>query len=195
MISFRSVSQIRNLWQRISTLMVSKQSGCLIQELNMKMVILCMIAALKLTCGFRKQMGRLLLVLFFIWWSWFFKLIFWGVKVINVLISGEVWPGPCVFPDYTQSKVRSWWGSLVKDFIYNGVDGIWNDMNEPAVFKVILKFILMHAHSLLFVCDLTTSFISVCNKDNAWEQHPQRGWWNWRLSKSLILSQRIIFQP
>ncbi|KAF2308931.1 hypothetical protein GH714_024635 [Hevea brasiliensis] len=52
---------------------------------------------------------------------------------------GEVWPGPCVFPDFTQSKVRSWWASLVKDFIPNGVDGIWNDMNEPAVFKVATK--------------------------------------------------------
>ncbi|XP_057477808.1 uncharacterized protein LOC130765414 isoform X2 [Actinidia eriantha] len=52
---------------------------------------------------------------------------------------GEVWPGPCVFPDFTQSKARSWWASLVKDFISNGVDGIWNDMNEPAVFKVVTK--------------------------------------------------------
>ncbi|XP_065877970.1 uncharacterized protein [Euphorbia lathyris] len=52
---------------------------------------------------------------------------------------GEVWPGPCVFPDYTQSKVRSWWANLVKDFISNGVDGIWNDMNEPAVFKSVTK--------------------------------------------------------
>ncbi|XP_027912854.1 uncharacterized protein LOC114172722 isoform X2 [Vigna unguiculata] len=49
---------------------------------------------------------------------------------------GEVWPGPCVFPDYTQSKVRAWWANLVKDFISNGVDGIWNDMNEPTIFKV-----------------------------------------------------------
>lgn len=48
-----------------------------------------------------------------------------------------MWPGPCVFPDYTQSKVRAWWANLVKDFISNGVDGIWNDMNEPAIFKVI----------------------------------------------------------
>ncbi|PRQ19143.1 putative alpha-glucosidase [Rosa chinensis] len=52
---------------------------------------------------------------------------------------GEVWPGPCVFPDFTQAKVRSWWSNLVKDFICNGVDGIWNDMNEPAVFKVVTK--------------------------------------------------------
>ncbi|KAK9052894.1 hypothetical protein SSX86_029524 [Deinandra increscens subsp. villosa] len=52
---------------------------------------------------------------------------------------GEVWPGPCVFPDFTQEKARSWWANLVKDFVSNGVDGIWNDMNEPAVFKSITK--------------------------------------------------------
>ncbi|CAL5359371.1 unnamed protein product [Camellia sinensis] len=51
----------------------------------------------------------------------------------------EVWPGPCVFPDFTLSKTRSWWASLVKDFISNGVDGIWNDMNEPTVFKAVTK--------------------------------------------------------
>ncbi|KAF3683179.1 putative transcription factor MYB39-like [Capsicum annuum] len=52
---------------------------------------------------------------------------------------GDVWPGPCVFPDFTQSKARSWWSNLVKDFIFNGVDGIWNDMNEPAIFKTVTK--------------------------------------------------------
>ncbi|KAK4401021.1 Alpha-glucosidase 2 [Sesamum angolense] len=52
---------------------------------------------------------------------------------------GDVWPGPCVFPDFTQSSARSWWANLVKDFITNGVDGIWNDMNEPAVFKTVTK--------------------------------------------------------
>ncbi|GER26760.1 alpha glucosidase-like protein [Striga asiatica] len=51
----------------------------------------------------------------------------------------HVWPGPCVFPDFTQSGARSWWANLVKEFIANGVDGIWNDMNEPAVFKTITK--------------------------------------------------------
>ncbi|KAF8024369.1 hypothetical protein BT93_F1528 [Corymbia citriodora subsp. variegata] len=52
---------------------------------------------------------------------------------------GEVWPGPCVFPDFTQSKVRHWWAQLVHNFVSNGVDGIWNDMNEPAVFKSVTK--------------------------------------------------------
>ncbi|KAK9215057.1 hypothetical protein WN944_007060 [Citrus x changshan-huyou] len=67
------------------------------------------------------------------------KIDVWIQKADGTPFIGEVWPGPCVFPDYTQSKVRSWWASLVKDFIYNGVDGIWNDMNEPAVFKSVTK--------------------------------------------------------
>ncbi|KAM4124060.1 hypothetical protein ACB094_01G203900 [Castanea mollissima] len=63
----------------------------------------------------------------------------WTQKADGRPFVGEVWPGPCVFPDFTQSKVRSWWASLVKDFTSNGVDGIWNDMNEPAVFKSVTK--------------------------------------------------------
>ncbi|KAF4400709.1 hypothetical protein G4B88_001264 [Cannabis sativa] len=63
----------------------------------------------------------------------------WIKKQDGSPFIGEVWPGPCVFPDYTQEKVRMWWANLVKDFISNGVDGIWNDMNEPAVFKVVTK--------------------------------------------------------
>uniref|UniRef100_A0A2N9EQC3 Uncharacterized protein n=1 Tax=Fagus sylvatica TaxID=28930 RepID=A0A2N9EQC3_FAGSY len=63
----------------------------------------------------------------------------WVQKTDGSPFLGEVWPGPCVFPDFTQSKARSWWASLVKDFISNGVDGIWNDMNEPAVFKAVTK--------------------------------------------------------
>ncbi|XP_034704565.1 alpha-glucosidase 2-like isoform X1 [Vitis riparia] len=63
----------------------------------------------------------------------------WIHKADGTPFVGEVWPGPCVFPDFTQSKARSWWACLVKDFISNGVDGIWNDMNEPAVFKTVTK--------------------------------------------------------
>lgn len=47
---------------------------------------------------------------------------------------GNVWPGPCVFPDFTQEKTQQWWSSLYKDYMAKGVDGVWNDMNEPAVF-------------------------------------------------------------
>ena len=47
---------------------------------------------------------------------------------------GEVWPGDCAFPDYTRPETRRWWGGLYKDFLANGIDGVWNDMNEPSVF-------------------------------------------------------------
>jgi alpha-glucosidase len=52
---------------------------------------------------------------------------------------GPVWPGDCVFPDYTSDKVRSWWAGLYKDFMATGIDGVWNDMNEPAVFNTPTK--------------------------------------------------------
>ena len=47
---------------------------------------------------------------------------------------GDVWPGPCHFPDFTRPDVRMWWATLYKDFMATGIDGVWNDMNEPAVF-------------------------------------------------------------
>ncbi len=52
---------------------------------------------------------------------------------------GTVWPGPAVFPEFTQAQTRAWWGSLFKDFVADGVAGFWNDMNEPAVFGVPTK--------------------------------------------------------
>lgn len=48
--------------------------------------------------------------------------------------NGNVWPGSCVFPDFTRPETCAWWGGLYKDFLALGVDGVWNDMNEPSVF-------------------------------------------------------------
>jgi alpha-glucosidase len=52
---------------------------------------------------------------------------------------GEVWPGPSVFPDFTQKSSRDWWGTLYKPLVAEGISGFWNDMNEPSVFKVASK--------------------------------------------------------
>lgn len=50
---------------------------------------------------------------------------------------GKVWPGECYFPDFTNPIVRSWWADLFEHLIDDiGVHGVWNDMNEPAVFEV-----------------------------------------------------------
>jgi alpha-glucosidase len=40
-----------------------------------------------------------------------------------------------VFPDFSKPAARAWWGGLYKDLVAAGVAGIWNDMNEPAVFE------------------------------------------------------------
>jgi len=47
----------------------------------------------------------------------------------------KVWPGICAFPDFTDAKARAWWGDLYKKPLSEGVDGFWNDMDEPAVFS------------------------------------------------------------
>ena len=52
-------------------------------------------------------------------------------------MKGKVWPGECYFPDFTNPEVRTWWSGLFKELIEDiGVRGVWNDMNEPAVFEI-----------------------------------------------------------
>ncbi|MEQ8925562.1 MAG: glycoside hydrolase family 31 protein, partial [Fulvivirga sp.] len=49
--------------------------------------------------------------------------------------KGSVWPGPCHFPDFTNPEARIWWSGLFSGLVNDGVAGVWNDMNEPAVFE------------------------------------------------------------
>ncbi len=52
-------------------------------------------------------------------------------------MKGKVWPGECYFPDFTNAEVRAWWANLFEELIGEiGIQGVWNDMNEPAVFEV-----------------------------------------------------------
>lgn len=48
--------------------------------------------------------------------------------------EGVVWPGKCSFPDFTDPVARAWWIEQCKGLLDMGVDGIWNDMGEPALF-------------------------------------------------------------
>jgi alpha-glucosidase len=50
------------------------------------------------------------------------------------VFTGRVWPGPSVFPDFMRQQTRAWWGTLYRDLRHTGVEGFWNDMNEPSVF-------------------------------------------------------------
>jgi alpha-glucosidase len=54
-------------------------------------------------------------------------------KADGEILHGFVWPGDSVFPDFSNAEVRQWWGDLHDKLLELGVQGIWNDMNEPAL--------------------------------------------------------------
>ena len=55
-------------------------------------------------------------------------------------VAGRVWPGMCCFPDFTRPETRAFWAELVKRHVEtSGLDGLWNDMNEPALFRTARK--------------------------------------------------------
>ena len=57
-------------------------------------------------------------------------------KLDGEMFIGAVWPGDSAFPDFSNKDCREWWKSELKKFISeHGMDGIWNDMNEPCVFN------------------------------------------------------------
>jgi alpha-glucosidase len=58
----------------------------------------------------------------------------WVQTADHKVFHGNVWPGMCTFPDFTMPGTRNWWSGLYKDFMATGIDGVWNDMNEPSVF-------------------------------------------------------------
>lgn len=45
-----------------------------------------------------------------------------------------VWPGRTHFPDFLNPEVRRWFGHWYKGLLDSGIEGFWNDMNEPAMF-------------------------------------------------------------
>jgi alpha-glucosidase len=49
------------------------------------------------------------------------------------VFHGPVWPGMAAFPDFSRAEVRQWWGDLHAALLDVGVDGIWDDMNEPTL--------------------------------------------------------------
>lgn len=56
--------------------------------------------------------------------------------------SGQVWPGWCHFPDFTNARVRDWWGKHFNEYVDSGVEGFWNDMNEIATWGNMLPDVI-----------------------------------------------------
>ena len=48
--------------------------------------------------------------------------------------EAAVWPGMTHFPDVLNPDARKWFGDKYRFLLDQGIDGFWNDMNEPAIF-------------------------------------------------------------
>ncbi|XP_040845744.1 lysosomal alpha-glucosidase [Ochotona curzoniae] len=61
-----------------------------------------------------------------------------GVFITNETgqpLTGKVWPGSTVFPDFTNPEALDWWQDMVAEFHAQvPFDGMWIDMNEPSNF-------------------------------------------------------------
>ncbi|KAF1933287.1 glycoside hydrolase family 31 protein [Didymella exigua CBS 183.55] len=62
----------------------------------------------------------------------------WQVRENGSEYRGAVWPGPTVFPDWFHPNTQNYWNSQFEQFFDPAtgidIDGLWNDMNEPANF-------------------------------------------------------------
>ena len=45
-----------------------------------------------------------------------------------------VWPGKVHFPDVLNKEAREWFGNKYQVLLDQGIEGFWNDMNEPSIF-------------------------------------------------------------
>ncbi|KAK6157972.1 hypothetical protein DH2020_005286 [Rehmannia glutinosa] len=118
---------------------------------------------------------------------------------------GKVWPGPCVFPDFTRSEVRSWWANLIKNFISNGVDGLWNDMNEPSIMVVKVYGMLMakstykgmklaNKHKRPFVLS-RAGFVGSQRYAATWTGDNTSDWEHLQMSIPMVLNLGLSGQP
>ncbi|WP_350342912.1 TIM-barrel domain-containing protein [Proteinivorax tanatarense] len=48
--------------------------------------------------------------------------------------TAAVWPGQVHFPDFFKEDTQKWFGEKYKLLTDSGIEGVWNDMNEPAIF-------------------------------------------------------------
>ena len=49
-------------------------------------------------------------------------------------MTAAVWPGKVHLPDFLNDGAREWFGNKYDFLLSKGIDGFWNDMNEPAIF-------------------------------------------------------------
>lgn len=55
-------------------------------------------------------------------------------KADGTSFVAAVWPGKAYFADFLRPEVREWFGHKYKALTDCGIEGFWNDMNEPSLF-------------------------------------------------------------
>ncbi|WP_049921724.1 glycoside hydrolase family 31 protein [Halopiger djelfimassiliensis] len=65
---------------------------------------------------------------------------YWVKNADGETFVGRVWPDETVWPDFARPEVRSWWAEQHDALFEAGIDGIKNDMAEPAVFQENEKY-------------------------------------------------------
>ncbi len=51
------------------------------------------------------------------------------------IVEKYCWPLRAGWPDFGREEVRKWWGERHRAYTDAGIEGIWNDMNEPAMWN------------------------------------------------------------
>lgn len=91
----------------------------------------------------------------------------------NEPFIAAVWPGKVHFPDFLNKDARAWFGRKYKYLTGKGIEGFWNDMNEPAIFytEKSLKKALDKAYDskdknldVYSFFDLKDSFLEIGNR-------------------------------
>lgn len=90
-----------------------------------------------------------------------------------------VWPGDTHFPDVLNPDARKWFGDNYRILTEQGIEGFWNDMNEPAIFyttesmnevKALLKKYVEEEPDAVPVWELGDKLRSLANNHEDYER-------------------------
>ncbi|CAF3691355.1 unnamed protein product [Adineta steineri] len=106
------------------------------------------------------------------------------------IMRGAVWPGPVFFPDYFTERTQNWWKRWITNFRSTNLtfDGLWIDMNEPALFETNDPFPWNWLE--------TGSNYTLKCPQNQWENPPYRTKavyrWDKKINRTSRLSDRTL---
>lgn len=106
------------------------------------------------------------------------------------IMRGAVWPGPVFFPDFFTKRTQNWWSRWIRNFYHVNLtfDGLWIDMNEPALFETNDPIPWNWAE--------TGSNYTLKCPNNQWEDPPYRSKaayrWDRKVNRTSRLSDRTM---